>query len=184
MSDRKPGFVLWFTGLPASGKTTLARELEPMLAERGIPVQVLDSDEIRSWLTPDPQYTEQERDWYYRALVQIAKLLSDNGVDVLIAATGAKREYREAARQAIDQFAEVYVQCSEEVCRVRDPKGLWSGSDRGEIDTLPGADILYQVPLDPEIRINTGERSVQQSVKDFFDQASKLPLWPSATLEG
>ncbi|MCB0156823.1 MAG: adenylyl-sulfate kinase, partial [Caldilineaceae bacterium] len=86
----------------------------------------------------------------------LAELLTRNGVNVLIAATGHRRVYRDAARRDIRRFAEVYVACPVEVCRVRDPKGLWAAADRGEIQGLPGADEAYEPPLTPDIVVDSG----------------------------
>ena len=104
-----PGFVLWLTGLPSAGKTCLARELVGLLAERGMAVQILDSDELRRVLTPDPTYSPQERDWFYDTLGYIAALLARNGVPVIVAATAPRRDHRRAARQRVERFAEIYV---------------------------------------------------------------------------
>jgi len=97
----QPGFVLWLTGLPSSGKSSLAGELVRLLAERGVAVQVLDSDELRQVLTPEPTYSPRERDWFYDTLGYIAALLARNGVNVVVAATGPLRQHRQAARQLI-----------------------------------------------------------------------------------
>jgi adenylylsulfate kinase len=151
----RPGFAIWFTGLPASGKTTAAREVGHLLLARRIPVQLLDSDALRRTLTPQPKYTLSERDGFYKVLVFLAGFLTDHGLNILIAATGSRRAYRQAARERIPRFAEVYVHCPPAVCRARDPKGLWARADRGEIDNLPGADAPYEEPLDPEVRVDT-----------------------------
>ncbi|MFN2243769.1 MAG: adenylyl-sulfate kinase, partial [Anaerolineae bacterium] len=121
--DARPGFALWLTGLPSSGKTTLAHALRRLLAERGIAVQILDSDELRRRLTPNPTYSAEERDWFYNIVTFLAELLTANGVNVLIAATASRQAYRQAARERIARLAEVYVECPPDVCRARDPKG-------------------------------------------------------------
>lgn len=151
------GFAIWLTGLPAAGKSTLARALKDLLAEKRIRVQILDSDELRRILTPQPSYSDAERDWFYDVVTYIAGLLTDNGVNVLIAATGARRAYRQAARRGIARFAEVHVVCPPEVCRARDPKGLWERADAGEITTLPGAGVPYEAPETPEVVVNTAK---------------------------
>ena len=156
MSDApSPGFALWLTGLPSAGKSTLARAVAAQLAAGDIHVQVLDSDELRTRLIRQPTYSADERDWFYDLVVFLADLLTRNGVNVLIAATGHRRVYRDAARRDIRRFAEVYVACPVEVCRVRDPKGLWAAADRGEIHGLPGADEAYEPPLTPEAVIDS-----------------------------
>jgi adenylylsulfate kinase len=175
--DTRPGFALWLTGLPSSGKTSLAQALSRLLHERGITVQILDSDELRHRLTPKPTYSLEERDWFYDIIAFLAELLAANGVNVLIAATAPRRAYRQAARERIDRFAEVYVECPPEVCRARDPKGLWARADRGEIATLPGEGTPYEAPDAPEVRVDTARFSAEEAahcVQRQLDRAGFL----------
>lgn len=158
------GFAVWFTGLPSSGKSTLAVGVQQQLAGRGIGAQLLDSDELRKRLLPEPTYSEAERDWFYGLIVFLAGLLTRNGVNVLIAATGQKRAYRDAARAEIEDFCEVFVFCSPEVCRMRDPKGLWERADRGEIRDLPGHGASYEAPLYAEVIIHNDRLAVEDAV--------------------
>jgi adenylylsulfate kinase len=164
MTTPAPGFALWLTGLPSSGKSILARALGGRLEEAGVVVEVLDSDDLRGVLTPEPTYSADERDWFYATLLFIASLLVRNGVNVIIAATASRRAYREAARAHLPRFGEVFVDCPPRVCRERDPKGLWEKADRGEITSLPGAGAPYEPPLEPEVVANTAELTVDQAV--------------------
>jgi adenylylsulfate kinase len=164
------GFAIWLTGLPSSGKTTLAHALSRLLSERGVAVQVLDSDDLRRRLTPNPTYSSEERDWFYNVVTFLAGLLTDNGINVLIAATASRRAYRQAARARIGRFAEVYVDCSPEVCRARDPKGLWKRADEGEITTLPGAGVPYDPPQSPEVHVDTARLSVEKAARHILAQ--------------
>lgn len=172
-----PGFVLWLTGLPSSGKTTLARELVRLLGERGIAVQVLDSDALRQVLTPKPSYSAEERDWFYDALGYIAALLAANGVNVIVAATGPRTEHREAARRRVERFAEVYLRCPVEVCRRRDPKGLWQRSDEGKIVGLPGAGAPYEPPAAPDARVDTARLSPPEAAHAVMAQLDAGGFW-------
>jgi adenylylsulfate kinase len=165
-----PGFAIWLTGLPSSGKTTVAQALSDLLAERGIAVQVLDSDELRTRLTPNPHYSPEGRDWFYAMVAFLAELLTKNGVNCLIAATASRRAYREAARRRIERFAEVYVDCAPEVCRGRDPKGLWQRAQRGEITALPGMGEPYEPPGSPDAHVDTGRLSAEAAAQHILSQ--------------
>jgi adenylylsulfate kinase len=179
LNNVPPGFAIWLTGLPSSGKTTVAHALSDLLAERGIAVQVLDSDELRTRLTPNPQYSPQERDWFYALVTFLAELLTKNGVNCLIAATASRRAYREAARRRIDRFAEVYVDCSPEVCQGRDPKGLWQRAHRGEINALPGMGTPYEPPNSPDARVDTGRLSAEVAARHILSQLDSKGFFSS-----
>jgi adenylylsulfate kinase len=168
--DVRPGFAIWLTGLPSSGKSTLANALSCLLAGRGIATQVLDSDELRARLTPNPTYSSEERAWFYDIVTFLAELLTRNQVNVLIAATASQRAYRRAARQRIARFAEVYVDCAPQVCRMRDPKGLWEQADTGEITALPGAGVPYEPPQSPEVHVDTANDSPEEAARQILEQ--------------
>lgn len=168
------GFAIWLTGLPSSGKTTLARAIEELLSERGIRVQILDSDDLRKVLTPNPSYSKQERDWFYHVLVYIAGLLTDNGVNVVIAATGPRREYRQAARMRMPRFVEVYLHCPKQLCKERDPKGLWKKAESGEINNLPGLGAPYQAPPSPEVTVHTDNLSPQDAAHHILEKLREI----------
>lgn len=156
----KSGFAVWFTGLPASGKTSIAEKMCQILSEQGVTIVLFDSDELRKVLTPRPRYTDEERDWFYSVMVYLAEHLTESGVNVAISATAPRRYYRATARLHIEKFAEVYVDCPEALCRARDPKGLWRRADKGEITALPGSGVPYEKPSMPEIHIETAHTNV------------------------
>ncbi len=170
------GFVLFFTGLPASGKTSLARALAALLAERGAQVHILDSDELRPLLTPEPKYSPEERRWFYEVMGFLAGMLSEHGVNVLIAASAPRREHRQSTERRVGRFGEVFVDCPEEICRARDPKGLWKRSDAGEITNLPGAGAPYQAPRTPLVRVDTGRLDPQRAALEVL-QALEAKGW-------
>ncbi len=172
-----PGFVVWLTGLPSSGKTTLAHALACLLDGQGIDVAVLDSDEMRRRLTPHPTYSAEERDGFYRTLAVLAELLATHGVNVLIAATASRRDHRRAARERIARFAEVYVDCPPDVCRARDPKGLWRQAERDEITNLPGAGAPYEAPETPEVRVDTSRRPVEATAREIWARLDAQGFW-------
>src|SRR5438552_7833840 len=154
MPDRG-GFAIWLTGLPACGKSTLAAGLAQALKAQDMPIQVLDSDELRRVLTPQAAYNPQERDWFYQVMAYIGQLLTQNGVNVVFAATANRRHYRDLARREISRFAEVYVRCSLETCMARDPKGLYAKAQAGQITTLSGLQAPYEAPENPILTVDT-----------------------------
>lgn len=158
-----PGFALWLTGLPASGKSTLARALQSQLAARGIHTLILDSDELRAILTPQPSYSDAERDWFYGVLAHLAAWLTRNGINVLIAATANRRVYRQAAREQIERFAEIYVQCSLATCCQRDPKGIYAAANAGQAAHVPGIGSTFEPPLSPEVVVDTEQYEPAQA---------------------
>lgn len=163
------GFAIWLTGLPASGKSTLAHATANRLQADGLRVQILDSDELRTVLTPQPTYSAQERDWFYSAVAYIGKLLAQNGVNVLFAATAAKQHYRDRARRMINHFAEVYVRCPLETCKARDPKGLYARAQAGEIDNLPGVQVPYEAPENAVSVIDTDALTAEQGAQKLIE---------------
>ena len=150
--------VVWFTGLPASGKSTLARGLHDRLAARGQACLVLDSDELRDALGAHA-YTPAERDRFYDVVARLAALVASQGVIALVAATASRRAYRDAARARVPVFVEVWVDASLEACEARDPKGLYGRARAGEagVRELPGITAPYEPPLAPEVTAHGGE---------------------------
>jgi len=159
---KKNGWCVWVTGLPGSGKTTIAKELLKTLREEGIHAQIVSSDMLRKFMTPNPKYTEEEREMVYGALIFTAKVLTENGINVIIDATGNRRRYRELARREIPRFMEAYVKCPLEVCVEREskraddeyaPKGIYKKAFTGESKTVPGIGVPYEESASPEVVI-------------------------------
>ena len=148
-------FAIWITGLPASGKSTIVRALTPQLESLGHSVEVLESDEVRRALTPTPTYSPMERDLFYRALALMGAKLVAHGVTVIFDATASKREYREFARSLIPRFLEVAVECPLELCMQRDYKGTYKRGQSGESSAVPGLQVPYEAPLNPDLTIDT-----------------------------
>jgi adenylylsulfate kinase len=141
-------FAVWLTGLSGSGKSAIAKALLGELHARGIDAAVLESDVLRTQLTPFPRYVEAERDYFYKALAHLGTYLAKQGTPVIFDATANKRIYREAARRQIARFAEVFVDTPIEVCAARDPKGLYR---KKNTTTLPGVQAAYEPPPAPEL---------------------------------
>jgi adenylylsulfate kinase len=173
--DKACGWVIWFTGVPASGKTTLARMIRCALQERGISTMLLDSDELRRLITPKATYAPAERDWFYNRLVELAVWLARAGEHVLIAATGSRRCYREAARAQLGpRFAEVWVRCPLDICHARDQKGLYDQAAAGAIRGFPGADVPYEAPDAPDLVVDTDQLTPEEAVEIILDSLGLL----------
>ncbi len=153
MIARGEAFAVWITGLPASGKSTLAAALARALAGLGIDAAVLESDALRKVFTPKPRFDDEERDVFYASLVHVGRLLTGHGVPVIFDATANRRAYRDRARKAIPKFVEVHVACPLAVCVARDPKGIYRRASRGEADRVPGLQADYEPPLAPEVEV-------------------------------
>lgn len=160
--DVERGFAVWITGLPGSGKSTVAAAVVRELSARGRRVAVLESDALRPIFTPDPRYTEEERDMFYGAVAHVGWLLTENGVSVIFDATGNRRAYRDRARTAIPRFVEVYVDCPLDVCIGRDPKGIYRRAREGATTTVPGLQAAYEPPNHPEVIVR-GDRDAPET---------------------
>ena len=163
------GFVVWFTGLSASGKTTLAKALEKEFLRRGIRnVQRLDGDIVRQDLTRDLGFSKEDRDENIRRITFVAELLSNNGVVTLCSFISPYRNARANARARCNQFIEVYLECPLETLLDRDPKGLYQKALAGEITGFTGIDDPYETPEAPEVVVHTGRETVEESTQKIL----------------
>lgn len=151
-------FAVWLTGLSGSGKSAVARALLESLHARGVDAAVLESDVMRTQLTPFPRYDDAGRDSFYALLADLGTLIVSGGKPVVFDATANRRAYRDAARKRIACFAEVFVDTPLEVCMARDTKGLYR---KGATATLPGLQVPYEPPLAPELVVH-GDRGTPQ----------------------
>ena len=150
------GIVVWFTGLPSSGKSTLAQAVREQLRERGQLPCVLDGDVMRAIITPNLGYSEPERAQFYSALARLAGELAAQGLIVLVPATAHLREYRELARALATRFLEVWVTTPLQECQRRDSKGLYA-SAASSPGQLPGIDLAYETPQHAEVLASGGD---------------------------
>jgi adenylylsulfate kinase len=164
------GLTVWLTGLPSSGKTTLARAMEKRLIDQGHRVEVLDGDVVRTHLTRDLGFSKEDRDENIRRIGFVASLLARNGVVVLVSAISPYRLARDEVRALHDgRFVEVHVATPLEVCQGRDVKGLYAKARAGEIANLTGIDDPYESPVEPEIVLDTTGRTVDESAGELWD---------------
>lgn len=166
----KEGFTLWFTGLSGSGKSAVADRVANRLEEeQGHLVERLDGDIVRQHLTKDLGFTKEDRDTNIERVSFVAKLLSRNGVSVLASFISPYKARRNKTREMVTNFIEVFVNCPVSVCEERDVKGLYKKARTGEIDNFTGISDPYEEPEDPEIKLNTHEETIDESVQNVID---------------
>jgi len=165
-STLSEGLTVWLTGLPSSGKTTIAHGLSARLRDDGYRVEVLDGDVVRTHLTRDLGYTAADRVENIRRIGFVASLLSRNGVVAVCSVISPYRAARDEVRAMHDgRFFEVHVATPVEVCAARDVKGLYARQRAGDIAGLTGIDDPYEPPLDPELVVPAHEQGVDESVE-------------------
>jgi adenylylsulfate kinase len=149
------GFVLWITGLPSSGKSTLAEGVAARLRARGRATLVLDGDAVRARVRPSPGYDPAGRDAFYDTLAGLAALAAAQGLLVLVPATANLRSFRARARARCPEgrYAEVFVDTPADRCAARDAKGLYRGTREGAVSNVPGAGAVYEPPEAPALRV-------------------------------
>ena len=175
------GFVLWFTGLSASGKTTVGSLVARELEERGLTVDVLDGDVIRTHLSKGLGYSKQDRDTNIERIGWVASRLARSGVAVIVAAISPYEETRRHARTLVEEhapFVEIHVATSLEVCAARDPKGLYAKARSGEIEHFTGVSDPYEEPTDPELRVDTEGQEPAASAALVLARLEALRLLP------
>ena len=161
------GATVWFTGLPSSGKSTIASTLEERLVRAGRPAYMMDGDNLRHGLNGDLGFEEADRRENMRRTAHVASLFADAGVVALVSLVSPYREDRDRARTVHDDlglpFYEVWVSTSPEECERRDPKGLWARARRGELSGMTGVDAPYEAPERPELEIG-GDVPIAEAV--------------------
>ena len=179
---RQQGVTVWFTGLSASGKSTIAFTLEHLLIERGHLAYVLDGDNIRHGLNKNLGFSPEDRAENIRRIGEVAKLFADAGVITCTSFISPYRADRDQARKIHAEaglpFIEVYVQASVDVCETRDPKGLYQKAKAGEIKEFTGVSAPYEEPLSAEIVLDTARLSVDDSVRVVLDYLVTKGLVP------
>jgi len=182
------GFTLWLTGLSGAGKTTLATELAHELRARGVSVEVLDGDEVRTNLSKGLGFSKEDRDTNIRRIGYVCRLLSRNGVAAISAAISPYREARDEVRRLVEQddaeFIEVFVKCPIDVLAERDVKGLYNKALAGEIKGFTGIDDPYEQPLSPDVLVESDRELVEFSTRKVVDELERRELVPRVEIPG
>ena len=176
------GLVVWFTGLSASGKTTIANIVEPELERRGFVVDHLDGDIVRTHLSKGLGYSKEDRDANIARIGWVASRLARAGAAVVVSAISPYEEARRHARSLVEQhapFVEVHVATPLEECARRDPKGLYAAAFAGEIDDFTGVSAPYEEPSDPELRVDTTGATPTESAAVVLARLAELNLLPA-----
>ena len=174
------GTTIWLTGLSGAGKSTLADALAPRLRGRGVQVEILDGDEIRTNLSKGLGFSKEDRDTNIRRIGYVARLLSRNGVVVIAAAISPYREIRDEIRAQIEAeraaFIEVHVSAALETLVARDVKGLYRKALAGEITQFTGISDPYEPPLKPDVSVETDDEDLEKSVERIIRQLESREL--------
>ncbi len=170
------GFTLWFTGLPCSGKSTLAELVAADLKRRGRGVEVMDGDVVRTHLTKGLGFSKEDRDENIRRIGFVCMLLSRHGAVAIAAAISPYRNIRDEVRSTIENFVEVYVNTPLETCIQRDVKGMYKKALAGQIKNFTGIDDPYEAPLNPEIVIETNSETPAESAARIVERLQHLGL--------
>jgi adenylyl-sulfate kinase len=177
-SQRPVGLTIWFTGLPCSGKTTLALLLNQALNERGLETEHLDGDATRPYLSADLGFDRAARDQNIRRVGWVCGLLTRHGIFTTASFVSPYRAIRHEIRAAIGRFVEVYVRCPVDECIRRDVKGMYAKALRGEIQAFTGVSDPYEEPEHPEIVVDSDRQTMEQSLRiiiAFLEGAGYLP---------
>lgn len=179
-SNGRAAFTVWFTGLSGAGKSTLAQALASHLADVSLPYELLDGDEIRNGLCRDLGFSKRDRDENVHRLACVAKMLSRHGVISLVAAISPYREARLKARETCGGFVEVFVDCPLRTLIQRDTKGLYQRALTGELEHFTGVSDPYEAPLEPEIHIDSGSLTQEESVNLLLVKLNEMKGLPTA----
>jgi len=172
--EEDQGFVVWLTGLPGSGKTTIAQRLLNELKGRNLKVELFDGDDVRRNLSKGLGFSKEERDTHNKRIIYVSKLLTRNGVNVIVSLISPYRSTRAYARENLPKFVEIYLKCSIKECIKRDPKGLYKKALAGEITNMTGIQDPYEEPLNPEVPLDTQHDSSRHNVAKIIKKLEEL----------
>jgi len=170
--------VLWFTGLPCSGKSTLAKEVAKRLHQKNILSYVLDGDNIRHGLNKDLRFSKEDRDENIRRIREVVKLFYDAGLFVLVGFISPHQKARDDARELVgEDFFEIFINCPLEECEKRDVKGMYKKARAGEIDEFTGISAPYEKPENPEMIIETHQNTIKECVNQIIKKLDPEEIW-------
>jgi adenylyl-sulfate kinase len=172
------GAVVWFTGLPSSGKSTIAREVDRVLLERGCAVELLDGPEVRQSLSRGLGFSKEDREENVRRIGYVAKLLARNGVIAICAAVSPYRATRDEVRRNVTNFIEVFVDVSPSEAERRDEEGLYARARRGEIEEFTGVNAPYEPPEHPEVHILGDRENASQAGRKVIRTLELIGIIP------
>ena len=174
------GFTLWFTGLSGSGKSTLSTRVEEILLERGMRVEILDGDVVRTNLSKGLGFSKEDRDTNIKRIGFVCHLLTRNDVVAISAAISPYRDIRDYNRKLIGRFVEVYCKCPIPVLAERDVKGLYKKALKGELANFTGVSDPYEEPLNPEILIETDKEKEDERVAKILRTLELMNYIPNS----
>ena len=177
------GLTIWLTGLPSAGKSTIARTLAALLQGEGQRVIVLDGDEVRERLNKGLGFSKEDRDENVRRIAYVARLLTEAGAVVIVAAISPYQSARAAARAEIGRFAEIFIHCPLDECIKRDVKGLYKKALAGTVQHFTGVSDPYEPPLNPELVVETHRETPSQSAQGIVRLLQSIGYLPAGRLE-
>ncbi len=172
-------FTVWFTGMSGSGKTTLAKLLAGELMELSLPCEVLDSGRIRQAMNRSAGFSREEIETVLKRIAYECKMLNRNGVIAIVAAVSPYRDIRDAIREDVSRFIEVYCRCPMEVLVRRDEGDLFGRAERGEVDHVAGVNAPYEEPMKPEVLLNTDIEKAESSARKIITTLRLLGYLPA-----
>jgi adenylylsulfate kinase len=174
------GFVCWMEGLSGSGKSTLAKHLAKHLQEQGWKVEVLDGDEVRAGLSPELGFSRKDRETHAHRVSYVARVLSRNGVAVLVSLITPYETSRKAARASVgERFTEVWIKAPIETCQKRDPKGLYKKVQSGHVKQMTGVDDPFEDPTAPDLVVDTSDSPIETSAEQVLAHLRKIGFLPN-----
>jgi len=173
------GFTIWFTGLSGAGKTTLAKKIQKTMLKRGMNVELLDGDVVRTNLSKGLGFSKEDRDTNIRRIGFVASLLARNNTVCIAAAISPYKAIRDEVRGMHEHFVEVYTECSLDALEGRDTKGLYKKARAGEIKGFTGVDDPYEAPESPEIVVHTENEGIDESADKIIRHLELKGLIPA-----